>query len=177
MVNKRYKNGIKDVQTYPGADIQSDHSLIIAKTKFKLKKVKKGKPKEQYDLSMLKTENIRQQYAIEVKNRYEVLNIEEVQQTEEEGIETKWNNFKESINEATKIIPKKDKKKDKDWMNEEIKELMKKRKEEKAKHGEKSISYEQINKEIERKCKEAKDAWFNDICDEIMELERNHKSK
>ena len=73
MCNKRYKNGIKDVQTYPGADINSDHCLLVAKTKFKLKNVKKGSVIEQYDLSMLKEENIRCQYALEVKNRYAAL--------------------------------------------------------------------------------------------------------
>ena len=177
MVNKRYKNGVKDVQTYPGADIMSDHNLLIAKMKFKLKKVKKGSSKDQYDLNMLKKEDIRKRYAVEVKNRFEALNIEEAQQTEEEIIERKWSSFKESINEATKVVPKKDKKKDKDWMTEEIKDLMKQRKEEKAKHGEKSDRYEEINKEIEKKCKEAKEKWFNDICDEIMMLERNHNSK
>ena len=177
MCNKRYKNGIKDVQTYPGADINSDHCLLVAKTKFKLKKVKKGSVIEQYDLSMLKEENIRCQYALEVKNRYAALNDEEIPQTEEEAIEKKWNNFKSSVIEATKVIPKKEKKKDKDWMTEEIKDLMKKRKEEKAQHGEKSDRYEQINLEIVSKCREAKEVWFNSLCDEIGELERNHKSK
>ena len=97
--------------------------------------------------------------------------------TEQECIEKKWKDFKESINEATKTIPKKQRKKDKDWMTEEIKQLMEERKREKVRYGEKSEAYELVNKNISRKCREAKESWFNSVCDEITELEKSHKSK
>ena len=50
---------------------------------FKLKKIKKRKAKDQYDLNKLKDEEYRQKYAVEVKNRYGELHIEENEQIEE----------------------------------------------------------------------------------------------
>ena len=134
--------------------------------------MKKKKGKEQYDLNKLKDEEIRVRYAVEVKNRYEALEIEETEQIEE-VIDKKWENFKESINEGTKTLPKTKKKKDEDWMTDKIKELFKRRKEEKD-HTDK---YLELDKEIRRECREAKEKWFNDRCDEIMEMEKNHNSR
>ena len=68
------------MKTYPGADVNSDHNLMIGRVSIKLKKVKKQKGREQYDLNMLKDEESRVKYAVEVKNRYEALAVEEATQ-------------------------------------------------------------------------------------------------
>ena len=34
----RFRNSVKDVQTLPGADIDSDHNLLVAKFRTRLKK-------------------------------------------------------------------------------------------------------------------------------------------
>ena len=41
----RFRNSVKDVQTLPGADIDSDHNLLVAKICTRLKKIYKV-PKE-----------------------------------------------------------------------------------------------------------------------------------
>ena len=110
------------MKTYPGADVNSDHNLMIGRVSIKLKKVKKQKGREQYDLNMLKDEESRVKYAVEVKNRYEALAVEEAEQIEE-VIDKKWENFKESIRDGTKTLPKTKKKKEEDWMTDKIKEL------------------------------------------------------
>ena len=38
LVKHRFRNSVKDVQTLPGADIDSDHDLLVAKICTKLKK-------------------------------------------------------------------------------------------------------------------------------------------
>ena len=35
----RFRNSVKDVQTLPGADIDSDHNLLVAKVHTRLKKI------------------------------------------------------------------------------------------------------------------------------------------
>ena len=46
LVEKRYRNGILSVKTYPGTDIGSDHNPIIANLRFRLKKkVRKKVPR------------------------------------------------------------------------------------------------------------------------------------
>ena len=49
MVRKRFSNSVKDCRTYQGADINSDHSLLVSKMNFRLKKIEKRKIKEQYN--------------------------------------------------------------------------------------------------------------------------------
>jgi hypothetical protein len=39
LVKQRFRNSVKDVQTMPGADIDSDHNLLVAKICTRLKKV------------------------------------------------------------------------------------------------------------------------------------------
>ena len=53
----RFRNSVKDVQTLPGADIDSDHNLLVAKicTKFK-KIIRFQKRRPQWDLEKLYTQ-------------------------------------------------------------------------------------------------------------------------
>ena len=39
LVKHRFRNSVKDVQTLPGADIDSDHNLLVAKICTSLKKL------------------------------------------------------------------------------------------------------------------------------------------
>merc|ERR1712055_623992 len=102
MVKRRFRNCIKDCRTYPGADINSDHCLLVSKMNIKLKRIVKKKGKDQYDLEMFKQENIQQRYAVEVFNRFSLLSSEDGEQNDEsaeEKIENKWSHFKEGIHE------------------------------------------------------------------------------
>ena len=57
LVKHRFRNSLKDVQTLSGADIDSEHNLLVAKICTKLKKIirfKKRRP--QWDLEKLYTQ-------------------------------------------------------------------------------------------------------------------------
>ena len=54
MVKQRFKNSIIDVKTFHGADINTDHCLLAAKMRFKLKIPKSPKHQAQFDLNTLK---------------------------------------------------------------------------------------------------------------------------
>ena len=60
-------------------------------------------------------------------------------------------------------IPKKAKKEHKKWMNKEILELM----EERRKSKSDQVKYKMLNKEVKKKCNEAKEKWINEQCQEI----------
>ena len=181
MVKRRFRNCIKDCRTYPGADINSDHCLLVSKMNIKLKRIVKKKGKDQYDLEMFKQENIQQRYAVEVFNRFSLLSSEDGEQNDEsaeEKIEKKWSHFKEGIHEATKkFVNKKEKKKHKEWMTQEILNLMTKRKEIKEKNGSSDVEYNKMDRRIKKECIKAKEEWFNEKCDELLKLERDNNSK
>ena len=84
-----------------------------------------------------------------------MLRIEETEQTGvTERIENKWSNIKESLTNATTNLSKRQKQAKKEWMTDEILELMKQRKEQKNKS---EVQYQKLEKEIRNKCREAKE--------------------
>ena len=67
----RWKSSIKSVTTIPGADCGTDHNLLLAIVKIKLKQTKRNKTTPKYEL-----ENIDTKYIVEVKNRFSILQVD-----------------------------------------------------------------------------------------------------
>ena len=180
MIKKRFRNNIKNVKTYPGADmgVNCDHNLLVARINIKLKTIKKTNTQNQLDYNMLKQEEVQTRYAVEVSNIYNALTIEEgvQEQSVEDKIERKFHILKESIHTASKnTLEKKKRKKPKEWMTGEIMELIEKRKQlKKPDQNEQTEEYNEMDKRIKDECRLAKDKWFNEECDEIMQLEKEH---
>ena len=84
MINQRHRNSVKQVRTYPGADIGSDHNPVIMTLSVKLKQPKKRKMNAQLDMNMLNDTKIRNNYNIAVQNRYQVLMNEGTPQNQDD---------------------------------------------------------------------------------------------
>ena len=114
MINQRFRNCVKQARTYPGADINSDHNPVTIKFKVKLKKIKRNQAHSQIDYNLLKDDTYKRRYNILVKNYYDVLGSEKVEQdheSEEEHVEKEWSKVKLSLQNAAKeLLPKKVKK-------------------------------------------------------------------
>ena len=67
---QRWKSSIQSAKTRLGADYGSDHELLIAKFRLKLKKVGKTTRPFRYDLNQ-----IPYNYTVEVTNRFEGLHL------------------------------------------------------------------------------------------------------
>ena len=90
---------IQAAETRSGADCVSDHELLIAKLRLKLKKVGKTTRPCRYDLN-----EIHKDYTVEVKNRFKGLDL--IDRVPEEL----WREVHDIIQEAViKTIPKKKK--------------------------------------------------------------------
>ena len=70
LCSQRWRSSIKSAKTRPGADCGSDHELLIAKFRLKLKKVGKTARLLRYDLNQ-----IPYSYTVEVKNRFKGLDL------------------------------------------------------------------------------------------------------
>ena len=64
----RWKSSIKRVTTLPGADCSTDHNLLIADIKIKLKRIHRSKQTPIYDV-----EKFGLDYGIEIQNRFNEL--------------------------------------------------------------------------------------------------------
>jgi len=56
LVRGRYKNQVKDSKSCPGADINSDHNLVLMHCELKFKRLQKKKGMKRFQLTILKVE-------------------------------------------------------------------------------------------------------------------------
>ena len=70
LCSQRWRSSIQSAKTKPGADCGSDHELLIAKFRLKLKKVGKTTRPFRYDLNQIPYDNI-----VEVRNRFKGLDL------------------------------------------------------------------------------------------------------
>ena len=125
-------------KTRPGADCVSDHELLIAKFRLKLKKVRKTTRPFRYDLNQISYD-----CTIEVKNRFKGLDL--VDRVPKE-LQMDVCNIVQKV--VTKTIPKKKKCKEAKWLSKEALQIAEKRREAKGK-GEKE-RYIHLNAEFQR---------------------------
>ena len=70
LCSQRWRTSIQSTKTRPGGDCGSDHELLIAKFRLKLKKVGKSTRPFRYDLNQIPYD-----YTLEVKNRFKGLDL------------------------------------------------------------------------------------------------------
>ena len=97
LCSQRWRSSIQSAKTRPGADCDSDHELLIAKFRLKLKKIGKTIKPFRYDLSQIPYD-----YTVEVTNRFKGLDL--IDRVPEEL----WMEVCDIVQEAVvKTIPKK----------------------------------------------------------------------
>ena len=158
------QSSIQSAKTKLGADCGSDHELLIAKFRLKLKKVGKTTRPFRYDLSQIPYD-----YTMEVRNRFKGLDmIDRVP----DGL---WMEVPDIVQEAMiKTIPKKKKCKKAKWLSEAL-QIAVKRREVKSK-GEKE-RYTHLNAKFQRTARRDKKAFLSDHCKEIEENNRMGKTR
>ena len=146
-----------------GADCGSDHELLIAKFRLKLKKEGKTTRPFRYDLNQIPYD-----YTVEARNRFKGLDL--IDRVPDEL----WTEVPDIVQEAViKTIPKKKKCKKAKWLPEEASHIAEKRREAEGK-GEKE-RYTYLNAEFQRIARRNKKAFLSDQCKEIEENNRNGK--
>ena len=70
LCSQKWRGSIQSAKTSPGADCGSDHRLLIAKFRLKLKKVGKTTRPFRYDLNQIPYD-----YTVEVTNRFKGLDL------------------------------------------------------------------------------------------------------
>ena len=135
----------------PGADCGSNHAPVVGTMQLKLKRLKKAKTTPKLQINMLENEEISRKHRISVKNKFSKL--EQLTTAEQ-----KWQMMKQSISESAKEhIPVTKRKEDKKWMNPEILGLIGERRKTKANEQ----RYKELDKQIKKRCNEAKENWIN----------------
>ena len=121
---------IQSAKTRLGVDCGSDHELLIAKFRLKLKKVGKTTRPFRYDLNQIPYD-----YTVEVRNRFKGLDL--IDRAPDEL----WMEVHDIVQETgIKTIPKKKKCKKAKWLSGEAFQIAVKRREAKSKREKEDIS-------------------------------------
>ena len=155
LCSQRWRSSIQSAKTRLGTDCGSDHELVIAKFRLKLKKVGKTTRPFRYDLNQIPYND-----TVEVRNRFKGLDLIE-------GVpEELWMEVCDTVHEAgVKTIPKKKKCKKTKWLSVEALQIAVKRRDVKGK-GEKE-RYTHLNVEFQRTARRDKKAFLSNQCKEI----------
>ena len=130
LCKQRWRHSILSANTRSRADCGSDHELLIAKFRLKLKKVEKPTRPFRYDLNQIPYD-----YTVEVTNRFRGLRL--IGRMPDEL----WTEVHDIVQEAgIETIPKKKKCKKAKWLSEEALQIVEKRRKVKAKEKRKDIS-------------------------------------
>ena len=142
-------------KTRPGADCGSDHELLIAKFRLKLKKVGKTTRPFRYNINQIPYD-----CTVEVRNKFKGLDLIDIVPEE------LWTEVRDIVQETgIKTIPMKKKFKKAKWLSGKALQKAVKRREAKSK-GEKERCTD-LNGEFQRIPRRDKKAFLSDQCKEI----------
>ena len=171
MISKRVQSSIKrsKTRTFPGADIGSDHDLVMMTFKIRLNcRKKKNNNRVRFDLEKLKDPEIKKQYQQELQGRFAPLlllnNVQEI-----------CDSFTNIVKETAKKVLGTTKTTKKPWITPEILKKCDTRREQKGKrftNDDEMTKYKKLNKVIKREILEAKDNWLKE---QTLEIEKNLK--
>ena len=171
LVKKRYRNQVKKAIAYPGADADTDHSLVKATCRLHWKRMQKAKRKPAWNIEALRQNNVKARFQQEVKKR-----VEDMGNTAD--VECQWQGIKGAITEAAELaIGYATKTPAQPWITPAILEKMDQRAQWKnIKTDEGKTNYRRLKNEIDRDCRKAREAWYTERCKEVEQLENRGRS-
>ena len=146
---QRWRSSIQSAKTRLGAGCGSDHELLTAIYRLKLKKVRKTTRPLRYDLNQIPYD-----YTVEVTTRFKGLDL--IDRVPEEL----WTEVCMYRRQCPKLSPKKKKWKKAKWLSEEALQIAEKRREVKGK--EERERYINLNAEFQRITRRDKKAFLSD---------------
>ena len=184
-INGSYRRSVTDVRTYRGADVDSDHHLVIGSIRLKLASVrKKEEGRRCYNVQKLMLKDVIQKFSLELKNRFCCLAETETGEEEKEddaqmepttSLEKKWNNFKKTYNGAAEKILGFQKGKNKPWISADSwkkideRKVLKKKVEDAKSHrikDQKRTEFTEKAREVKRSLQRDKRKWADNLARE-----------
>jgi hypothetical protein len=121
MINGMWRRSLQDVKVKRGADVGSDHHLVVATIKLKLRKTgTKTKHSQRFNIDKLKTLKVRKAFSLELKNKFQAL--QEIQEDEENtgNVDAAWKRIEKIYTESSEAcLGYKTGQKSKEWIQQE----------------------------------------------------------
>ena len=177
--SNRWRSSLQDVRAMRGADVESDHHLLIAKVRIKIAKVKKGKSgRVRFEVSKLRDLETRNVFKLAMHNRFECL-----QQMEEEepSVDDEWRQIEQGYVQTCEKVLGQAKSNKKEWISKETWETTEQRREAKNavnmartrnQRRDASKTHQELNREVKRSCRRDKRVYVESTAERAEEAGR-----
>ena len=176
---KKFRRSMQDVKVRRGADVASDHHLVVGKFKLKLKKNWTADPrrKSRYNVNYLKDQEVKEQYGITLSNKYQVLQ-EILEEDEDVTVEQHWEEVKKTFNSTCEETLGRKKADQREWISAESSRRIQERKLKKAAVNNSRTraakqraqeEYSESNKEVRRSIRKDRREYIEGLAQEAEE--------
>ena len=174
-VSRQFRKSLQDVKVYRGADVGSDHHLVIGKIKLKLKKGKfEQERRAKFDVRKMSSAAKREEFAVTIRNRFQVLCEEET----EDSMESQWSKMKEVWKTSCEEVLGRREHQNKEWISEGTLDKIKERRKAKAslmasktRTGKQAAQekYGEIDRDIKRRARQDKRNFIEGLASDAEE--------
>ena len=169
LVQRRWITSILSVKTLPGADCDSDHELLVADYKLRVKTTKKQAGPIRFDTNAIPLE-----YNIEIQNKFDILMAAQEDMTPDE-LATQARDI--LISTAQNIIPRKVHKKQVYITEKTLKLIEERRKLKRTGLKRNSTEYKNCSREVKKEIRKDKKQHIVTSCNKIDELRNQGKER
>ena len=174
LVKKHFRSGVNIHRTrrFPGADIGSDHDLVMMTFRVRLKKARKpNQPRLRFDLEKLRDPDVAYTYTFQATIGWKFAPLIGLSD-EDMAIETMITTYNTAVTDAASEILGKERRRKKPWVTKDILDLCDERRDLKKKRyeAEGAKEYREANRRIQKAVKKAMEDWIGAQCEEIKNL-------
>ena len=174
LIDRRWMTSVRLCRTFQGADIASDHSLVLCNVKLKLKRLPKKIYVKRRNFDVLKNKDRSLEYAMEIENRLASEKLEGLKVNQKAQI---LNKIVEKVVE--RLVPEIEKKKNK-WISEATLKLAKEKREIRMKMRDSAdmvTKYKELCKQVKKSARKDKQDWMDKQCSEMEKYAGQHKTR
>lgn len=175
-ISSTWRTSLLDVRNRRGADIDSDHHLLVAEVRLKVSatrvSIDTARTGRRFDVSKLKDLVTSQVFKMELRNRFSLLDV-----NEPTTVDAEWNRIKMVYTETSSVVLGHKTGKREEWMSQRTWDLIGKRKElhlqliapnEEQVREDLRLQYRQIRKSIYRSSRQDRRVWADGIADDAQ---------
>ena len=179
LVKKRFRSGVNIHRTrsFPGADIGSDHDLVMMTFQVRLKMARKpNQPRLRFDLEKLRNPDVACTFQATIGGKFAPL----VGLSDEDmDMDTMITTYNTAVTDAASEILGKERRRKKPWVTKDVLDLCDERRDLKKKRyeAEGAKEYREANRRVQKAVKKAKEDWIGAQCEEIETCLNKNNSK
>ena len=167
LIKKRFRSGVNIYRTrsFPGADVGSDHDLVMMTFQVRLKMARKpNQPRLRLDLEKLRNQYVACPFQAMIGGKFAPLIG-----LSDEDMDTMITTYNTAMTDAASEILGKERRRKKPWVTKDVLDLCDERRDLKKKRyeAEGAKEYMEANRRVQRAVKKAKEDWIGAQCEEI----------